>query len=194
MACPLASWCLTLCDRTAPVVLWAADEPIFFLRFCADCLLCTRAIDRPPLTPPPPSPPHRKDFSQGDDEINKRGWKFDAGCGCRLFLASESAPPPPPPKELWAQGPARPPPTPTPPASHRQSRRYRGGQCLCIGRVGGGEGRLSRFSDSPQRPLPPPVARLWSGRVAMCPDNQLLGGGGGFVGGFISRGKFRVSN
>ena len=43
VACPLASSCPTLCDRTAPLVLWATDEPIFLVRFCVDRLFCARA-------------------------------------------------------------------------------------------------------------------------------------------------------
>ena len=33
-----------ICDREVPPVVWATDEPLLFLRLCADRLLCARAM------------------------------------------------------------------------------------------------------------------------------------------------------
>ena len=50
-ACPM------FCARKAPMVLQATDEPIFLLRFCADCRLCARAIAQAPFAVVAPRAP-----------------------------------------------------------------------------------------------------------------------------------------
>ena len=50
------------CGGKGPMVLWATDEPHFFLRFCADRLLCARPIAQrsfggyPPMQAPAEAP------------------------------------------------------------------------------------------------------------------------------------------
>ena len=48
VACPPASSC-PIFDSKGPLVLKAAAEPIFFLRFCANRILCPRAIAQSPI-------------------------------------------------------------------------------------------------------------------------------------------------